>query len=253
MNKHSNPNSDAFGHAMYDSYLGQGVHEIIERDDGFIALSYLDLSRYFSPYSDWPEDSKRAIGYAKGRILDIGCGAGRVMRHLQEAGFSDVLGIDTSPLAVKVCRLQGLKKVKLLSIDDLTPAMGPFDTLVMFGMNFGLFQNFNQARRLLKRFYKMTSPSALIIATTMDPYQTTVKEHLDYHKRNRAKGRMGGQIRMRYRHKNLIGSWFEYLFVSKNEMKKILAGTGWTVREYIDTPGPIYTAIIAKEIPHAHS
>jgi hypothetical protein len=33
----------------------------------------------------------------------------------------------------------------------------------------------------------------------MDPYQTTVTEHLAYHERNRLRGRYPGQIRMQVR------------------------------------------------------
>ncbi len=49
--------------------------------------------------------------FVNGRVLDVGCGAGRHSLYLQKKGF-DVLGIDVSPLAVKVCRLKGVKKLK---------------------------------------------------------------------------------------------------------------------------------------------
>ncbi len=237
---------DAFGQALWDFYQGEDVREMIERDDGFISIGRSDLSGYFSSYAKWRPGLKKAIGYAKGRVLDIGCGAGRVALHLQKRGL-DVLGIDVSPLAVKVCRARGVKRVRLMSITDLRPGMGPFDTIVMFGNNFGLVANFNRARRLLKRFHRMTSPQALIIAQTLDPYKTDCREHLNYHKRNRTRGRMGGQIRMRSRHKTLIGPWFDYLFVSRAEIKEILVGTGWRVRRFIPVSGPNYVAIIEKE------
>jgi SAM-dependent methyltransferase len=240
------PNQDAFGQALYDYYQGEPIHEILERDDGFISVGKEDLNSYFSPYSQWPSSLKQAIGYANGKTLDIGCGAGRAAMYLQRKGF-DVTGMDISPLALKVSRLRGLKKTKVLSITDLQPGMGPFDTLVLFGNNFGLLGGFNRARRLLKIFFKMTSPAARIIAQTLDPYKTSCREHLDYHRRNRAKGRMGGQIRMRCRYRNLIDPWFDYLFVSKKEMKEILEGTGWKVIKFISSTGPNYVAIIEKE------
>jgi 2-polyprenyl-3-methyl-5-hydroxy-6-metoxy-1,4-benzoquinol methylase len=56
--------------------------------------------------------------FVKGRVLDIGCGAGRHSLYLQNQGFQ-VLGIDNSPLAVKVAKLRGLKRVKVMSIEDI--------------------------------------------------------------------------------------------------------------------------------------
>jgi 2-polyprenyl-3-methyl-5-hydroxy-6-metoxy-1,4-benzoquinol methylase len=53
----------------------------------------------------------------KGRVLDIGVGAGRHSLYLQEKGFN-VLGIDVSPLILEVCRKRGLKKSKLMQIES---------------------------------------------------------------------------------------------------------------------------------------
>jgi hypothetical protein len=41
--------------------------------------------------------------------------------------------------------------------------------------------------------------------------------------------------------------WFDYLLVSPAEMKSILAGTGWRVREILTSRAePVYLAVIAK-------
>jgi 2-polyprenyl-3-methyl-5-hydroxy-6-metoxy-1,4-benzoquinol methylase len=45
---------------------------------------------------------EEAMQFVKGRVLDVGCGEGRHSLYLQEKWF-DVLGIDISPLAIKVC------------------------------------------------------------------------------------------------------------------------------------------------------
>jgi len=58
-------------------------YEIIERDDGFI-ISSGGASTYFAEFKDWPKIQKQAIKLAKGKILDIGAGAGRVSLYLQK-------------------------------------------------------------------------------------------------------------------------------------------------------------------------
>jgi hypothetical protein len=54
------------------------------------------------------------------------------------------LGIDRSPLAIKVCKLQGLKKAEVQSVTQFTLNAVrkdyTFDTILMLGNNFGLFE-----------------------------------------------------------------------------------------------------------------
>lgn len=239
---------DAFGHQVYD-YLkgtkGKGDSEVIERDDGFIDVS-AGPGGYFSEYKDWPPQLKKAMRYAKGRVIDIGCGAGRHSLYLQEKGL-DVLGIDISPLAIKVCKLRGLKKAKVVSITQISSKLGKFDTILMLGNNFGLFGSFKRAKWLLKRLRSLTNDRARIIAQSHDPYQTDDPDHLKYHEFNRKRGRMGGQIRLRVRYRKYVTPWFDYLFVSKDEMGRILDGTGWKVKDFIDSESSGYLAIIEKE------
>ena len=78
---------DAFGHELYD-YLksggeGRRMAEIVERDDGYIDVSG-GPQMYFSEYRHWPPHQRRAMRYARGRVLDIGSGAGRHALYLQE-------------------------------------------------------------------------------------------------------------------------------------------------------------------------
>jgi hypothetical protein len=114
------------------------------------------------------------------------------------------------------------------------------------GNNFGLFGSFKKARRLLKRFHKMTSKNAIIIAETLDPYKTDNPAHLEYREFNKKRGRMGGQARIRIRFEKSVSKWFDYLFVSKEEMEKILKETGWKIKEFIDSEDPQYIALIKK-------
>jgi SAM-dependent methyltransferase len=236
---------DAYGHEIFDYLRGKPAVEVVERDDGFMGAGGGALA-YFRPYKEWSQREKRAMGYVRGQVLDIGCGAGRCSLYLQRKGFR-VTGIDLSPLAVRVSELRGVKHVRNLSITRLNPSLGTFDTLLMMGNNFGLFGSFKQAKHLLQTFHRMTSPNGRIIAESVDPYKTTDPFHLTYHKRNRRRGRMSGQVRIRVRYRGYIGPWFDYLLVSRNEMKTIVKGTGWKVRRFIGSKGPAYTGIIDKE------
>jgi len=236
---------DAYGHQLYDCFKGKEIVEVVERDDGFIGFSSSLPQYYLAEYKRWRPHEKKAMRYAKGRILDVGCGGGRISLYFQKKGL-DVLGIDVSPLAIKVCRLRGLRKARVLSVTDVGPRLGIFDTILMIGNNFGLFANSNRAKRLLRQFHHSTTPNALIIAESADPYQTSEPFHLAYHRRNRREGKMPGELTIRVRYKKYKTPWFKYLIVSKKEMKRILDDTGWRVKRFIDSKGSAYIGIIEK-------
>ena len=235
---------DAYGHAIADYLRGQPATEIVEREDGLITNS-IGAFAYFAPYERWSDYERKAIRFAHGRVLDVGCGAGRVLLHLQERGL-ECVGIDNSPLAVKVCKERGCRHVRGASVTEVNRRWGVFDTIVMFGNNFGLFGSYKRARWLLRRFNTITSPKALIIAASTDPYDTNEPEHTWYHRHNRRRGRMGGQLRLRVRHMKYRTPWFDYLLVSVTEMRALLAGTGWRIARIIESPGPSYAAVIEK-------
>jgi SAM-dependent methyltransferase len=237
---------DAYGQQILAYLERRPSYEIVERDDGLADLSG-GAPTYFAEYEDWPRWQKRAIKSAKGRVLDVGAGAGRASLYLQKRGCT-VTAIDNSPLAIQVCRKRGVKDATVLSIAEVgifRPKT--FDTVVMYGNNFGLFGSRAKAKRLLKTLHAKTTPDAVIIAESNDPYKTSDPLHLAYHKRNRKRGRMPGQLRIRVRFRNFIGEWFDYLLVSPKEMQEILKGTGWKVRKFFHSGKAAYAAVIGKE------
>jgi SAM-dependent methyltransferase len=87
---------DAYGHALWDFHtrFKYRKEETIERSDHYIDRSEEAPANYFAPYPKWPDIEKRATKYAKGRVLDVGCGAGRVAIYLQNERGLDALGTD---------------------------------------------------------------------------------------------------------------------------------------------------------------
>lgn len=58
---------------------------------------------------------------------------------------------------------------------------------------------------------------------------------------------MPGQLKIRIRFEKYVTDWFDYLIVSKDEMKQMLKGTGWKIKGFIDSDGAQYIAIIHKQ------
>jgi SAM-dependent methyltransferase len=235
---------DAFGRAVYQEFHGHPAIATLEREDGYV--DWDPAAEYLLPYRAWRPSQRAALRAARGRVLDVGCGAGRHAVALQARGH-DVLGIDVSPLAIRTARERGLRRARAVALVDFRAPPASFDTIALLGNNFGLLANARRARVLLRRFRRWTSPRGRILAESNDVYRTRDAAHLRYQARNRARGRMSGQIRMRYRFRDLASPWFDYLMVSPREMREIARGTGWRVHRLFRSGGSTYVALLEKD------
>lgn len=240
-------NQDAQGRAMMDFYEGKRAFEIIQRDDGYFDVSG-GPELYFREFEDWKDIEKEAMDYVEGRVIDIGCGAGKHSIYLQRNGF-EVTGVDISPHAIEVARKRGLEDVRGISISEINQDMGKFRTILLMGNNFGLLESCTGGKEYLRKFHQLTVSKARIIAETRDPYATEMKEHLEYHKFNRERGRMGGQLRLRVLYRKYKTPWFDYLLVSREELEDILRDTGWEIEKIMVGDAGIYIAIMRKIKP----
>jgi SAM-dependent methyltransferase len=237
------PDEDVYGALLADALAGKPAIEIAERDDGFVMA--FDAQYLLAPFSKWDDRvERRAMRFVRGRVLDVGCGGGRVCLHLQERGL-EVVGIDASPGAIECCRRRGVRDARLASIDAIDASLGSFDTIILLGQNFGMLGSRARARRLLKRLARVSTPRGRIVAEAYDPHRQDEPVHERYRERNRARGRMPGQLRVRVRYRDLATPWLDWLQVSARELTDLLAGTGWRLSRTLGD-GPSYVAIIDR-------
>jgi SAM-dependent methyltransferase len=222
--------------------LPRPVIEIIERDDGLI--NGAPAAPYLDPPSAWPDHDHRALSRVRGRVLDIGVGAGRIALELQRRGVP-VTGLDVSAGAVEVCRRRGVRDLVLATVDEHAAVAGPtYDTFLLLGNNLGLIGGADRAPAFLGALAAVARPGAQVIAHGTDPYNTTDPVHIAYHRRNRARGRLGGQLRLRVRYRELATEWFDYLVCSVDELRALVDGTAWRIADIDDADAPYYLATL---------
>ena len=235
---------DAFGLMLLDHFEGRPAVEIIERDDGYVQVFTGSPAGYFAPVGRWHAPERQALRLVRGRVLDVGCGAGRVALELQQRG-REVVAIDPSPLAVEVSRRRGVKDARVLGLRDVDESLGGFDTVVLFGNNFGLFGDVRKARARLRGLARVTSDRARILAASGDPHRTTSRDNLGYLERNLRQGRMAGQIRFRVRHRRAATPYFDFLFVAPDEMAALAEAGGWRLARTIESESG-YVGVLEK-------
>ena len=63
------PKHDAYGRLLLAHLEGEPSEEVMERDDGYVYCG--DPSDYFAPRRRWPSTERRALRFARGRVLDV--------------------------------------------------------------------------------------------------------------------------------------------------------------------------------------
>lgn len=232
---------DVFGAMLMAALYDRSVLEVVERADGFV--NTLPSSRYFDPPDAWKAVDRWAIEQCRGRVLDIGAGAGRAALDLQERRH-DVVALDSSPGAVEVCRLRGVCETMNGRL-ELFDQAAQFDTFLLLGNNIGLLQSMTQGRTILRALAVTAPPHAVIVGTSVDPSLTANEQHHRYQAANVARGRLPGQLRLRSRFASKASSWFDYLLVSPTELDSLLEDTGWVRRRSFEQ-NEHYAAVLER-------
>lgn len=219
---------DLFGQALCDWQPGKAVFIQIERDDGLMESH--DVAPYFQAYPAFVPMEKQALQHVQGKVLDVGCGAGRHALHLQSLGL-DVTAVDISPAAVALAKRRGVCHAQVASACERLPfESGTFQTVLMMGNNFGICGDAPCTRAMLEEYARITAQQSWLIVHSASP-STTNPKHLSYLKRNLQRGRSLGLIRIRALYQGLVGSWFDLLFIAPSELLKLAWDAGWELMQ----------------------
>ena len=232
---------DALGRAFLDGVAGRPGPIVVERDDGFIALDSIGYLGGLDDREEW------ALGRLTGRVVDVGAGAGRAALELQRRGH-EVLALDTSPGAIEACRTRGVRSACLGDPRRAAQAglAGGFDSALLLGNNIGLLGSAQAAGPFLTDIGAMLTPDGVIVGTASDPYQTDDRVHLDYHERNRQRGRLPGHATLRVRYQRLASDWFDWLIPSPGELEDLARRAGWQIRDLRRGPGAQYAVVLER-------
>ena len=118
---------DLFGQAILD-YQTQNAPEDLITETNISEADEMSVAYLFRTHREMPKIEKKALQLAKGKILDVGCGAGSHSLYLQQKGF-DVTAIDISPNAIKACQLRGVKDARVQHLLELENKQ--FDTILL--------------------------------------------------------------------------------------------------------------------------
>ena len=155
---------DLFGKAILDFQTNNASEDLVT-ETSISEADELRAAYLFRDFNAMPKLEQKALQLAKGKTLDVGCGAGSHALHLQGKAF-EVMAIDISANAVKACELRGLKNVRVQNLLEINNEK--FDTILLLMNGTGIFGTLNETAKYLQKLKSLLNPNGQILIDSSD-------------------------------------------------------------------------------------
>ena len=154
---------DVYGQAIIDYFMGKKSKITTYSTVG--GKDELPVAHLFRTYEKMPEIEKAALDITKGRVLDIGCGAGSHSLFLQEKDHL-VKAIDISEGAIQVCKKRGLKNAEVMNLWDLKAEK--FDTILSLMNGAGICGSLDMLPDFMAHLKSLLNPNGRVLIDSSD-------------------------------------------------------------------------------------
>lgn len=169
----------------------------------------MPIAHLFRSEQEMPQLEKRALTLVRGRVLDVGAGAGCHALALQENGF-EVKAIDVSPLSCDVMKARGIEDVECVNLFD-TQLQSKFDTILLLMNGTGIAGKLSRLPLLLNRLKELMAEGAQILIDSSD--LKYIYENEDGSMDIDLGGNYYGEVDYQMVYKNVKGDSFDWLYV----------------------------------------
>ena len=157
---------DLFGKAILDFQTNNFPEDLITEttisEEDEMSVAYL-----FRDFSGMPILEQKALLLAKGKVLDVGCGAGSHSLYLQNEKKLAVTAIDISEKAVEACKLRSVLNAKVEAILHFETDE-KFDTILLLMNGTGIFGKLENVPNYLKKLKSLLTENGQILIDSSD-------------------------------------------------------------------------------------
>ncbi|WP_264559656.1 class I SAM-dependent methyltransferase [Flavobacterium sp. N2270] len=157
---------DLFGKAILDYQTNNNPEDIIT-ETSISEADEMSVAYLFRDFKEMPKLEQKALQLTKGKVLDVGCGAGSHALYLQNERKFEVTAIDISENAIEACKLRGLKNAEIVNVLDLD-ASEKFDTILLLMNGTGIFGKLNQISTYLQKLKILLNEGGQILIDSSD-------------------------------------------------------------------------------------
>lgn len=211
---------DVFGSAISDYYHGEKTARITVHSEDF-EDTFILCSQLFRTVGKLPDLEKEALVHCKGKVLDIGAGAGSHALILQEMGM-EVAALEISQEATEIMTKRGVKRI--INADLFYFKNEKFDTLLLLMNGIGLAGNLAGLDAFLSHLKELMNPGGIILAESSDLLFSADEEEAEaalnaeeYY----------GEVRYQLEYKEKLGKAFNWLYIDFESLKPYLEKHGF--------------------------
>ena len=206
------------GKALRD-HLDSGVGRTVDvsRSDGLFYS--IETEEFFSLKGRLLDLDETALAAARGRILDVGAGAGRHALALQELGC-EVVAVDISPLCVEVMRARGVNQAHVADVFSIGGErdLGGFDTVLFLMQSIGIAGSLFGLEQLLDLLRPLVRPGGQLLLDS-SPLLRVPGDSSD----------LSEGIDVSFAYEGYRGKSFSWLYLDETMLGEVAIRRGWNM------------------------
>ncbi len=183
----------------------------------------IPVPHLFRTFAEMPVLEQKALQMAKGKILDVGAGAGCHSMALQQRG-EEVLAIDISPLSCEAMQQRGIAHVECINLFD-QQLTDPFDTILMLMNGIGIVGKLKNMPDFFQRISALLSPGGQLLLDSSDLKYLYENEDGSYD--IDPFGPYYGEIDYQMVYRKTKGQPFDWLYVDFQTLKLLAESNGF--------------------------
>ena len=156
---------DLLGKALED-YISGNDYEDPTTETTHSDPEAFPIDYFLRDFDEMPAIEQKALQLSKGKILDVGCGAGAHALYLESDPNLKVIAVDLSPRSVAIAKNRGVSDARCVNVYDLEE--GNFDTILMLMNGSGVFGRREEVAENLKKLTLKLAPGGQLLIDSSD-------------------------------------------------------------------------------------
>jgi SAM-dependent methyltransferase len=223
---------DILGAALQD-HFEKGTTETLWVHNSYGEDEVMPVDLFFRDEKEMPELELKALELCRGRVLDIGAGAGSHALILQQRNI-EVTALDISTTAVAIMKKRGVKDAVEQNIFELN-LTEPYDTLLFMMNGIGVTGSVTGFKAFLQKAKSYLKPGGQLLFDSSDIsylYQEVPFPENAYF----------GEVAFAYEYKQKLGKWFNWVYIDQQTLTDVAAAAGWNSHIVMEDDNDQYLA-----------